>query len=195
MIRIFLLTGLLASTLAGYSQQTPTWKGKFEQLDQTLPTPNSYRTGSGAPGPSYWQQRADYVISAEVDDNTQLLTGSETITYYNNSPEALNYLWMQLDQNLFAENSLTQQTRTNAVRDSIPSKFFAMGIGINSKEYKGGYTIKSVTDATGKALAHTINYTMMRVDLPAPLKSGEKFIFNVSWSFTEKDRNEMEDRG
>lgn len=194
-MRIFLLAGVLFLALTGYAQQTPGWKGKFEQLDQTLPTPNSYRTGSGAPGPAYWQQRADYVINVEVDDNTQLLTGTETITYYNNSPEALSYLWMQLDQNLFADNSLTKQSQTNAVRDSIPSKFFAMGIGINSKEYKGGYNVKSVTDAAGKALAHTINYTMMRVDLPVPLKTGEKFVFNVSWSFTEKDRNEMEDRG
>ncbi len=62
------------------SAQTPAWKGKFEQLDQTLPTPNSYRTGSGAPGQNYWQNRADYVINVDVNDDTQLLTGSETIT-------------------------------------------------------------------------------------------------------------------
>ena len=74
------------------SAQSPAWKGKFEQLDQTLPTPNSYRNGSGAPGQNYWQQRADYVINVAVDDNTQLLTGSETITYYNNSPEPLTFL-------------------------------------------------------------------------------------------------------
>lgn len=196
MKRLLVLSCLLLVTVAGFAQQTPNWQGKFEQLDQTLPTPNSYRTGSGAPGPAYWQQRADYVINVEVDDNTQLLTGSETITYHNNSPESLNYLWMQLDQNLFADNSLTQQSRTGSVRDSIPSKFFAMNVGITSNDYKGGYTIKSVKDATGKALAHTINYTMMRIDLPAPLKTGEKFTFSVEWSFQEKDRNEMmQDRG
>lgn len=196
MKRLLVLSCLLLATVAGFAQQTPTWQGKFEQLDQTLPTPNSYRTGSGAPGPAYWQQRADYVINVEVDDNTQLLTGSETITYHNNSPESLNYLWMQLDQNLFADNSLTQQSRTGSVRDSIPSKFFAMNVGITSNDYKGGYTIKSVKDATGKALPHTINYTMMRIDLPAPLKTGEKFTFSVEWSFQEKDRNEMmQDRG
>lgn len=196
MKRLLVLSCLLLVTVAGFAQQTPNWQGKFEQLDQTLPTPNSYRTGSGAPGPAYWQQRADYVINVEVDDNTQMLTGSETITYHNNSPESLNYLWMQLDQNLFADNSLTQQSRTGSVRDSIPSKFFAMNVGITSNDYKGGYTIKSVKDATGKALPHTINYTMMRIDLPAPLKTGEKFTFSIEWSFKEKDRNEMmQDRG
>jgi len=71
------------------------WKGKFEQLDQMLPTPNEYRTGSGAPGPKYWQQKADYVINAELNDETQIITGSETITYFNNSPDALKYLWLQ----------------------------------------------------------------------------------------------------
>jgi hypothetical protein len=91
---------LCVSTALLAQQQTQGWKGKFEQLDQALPTPNSYRTGSGAPGPAYWQQRADYVINVEVDDNTQMLTGSETITYYNNSPEQLRYLWLQLDQNI-----------------------------------------------------------------------------------------------
>lgn len=196
MKRFIVLTCVLLITAAGFAQQTPNWQGKFEQLDQTLPTPNSYRTGSGAPGPGYWQQRADYIINVEVDDNTQLLTGSETITYFNNSPEALNYLWMQLDQNLFADNSLTQQSRTGTVRDSIPSKFFAMNVGITSNDYKGGYTIKAVKDAAGKPLSYLINYTMMRIDLPAPLKTGEKFTFSVDWSFKEKDRNEMmQDRG
>ncbi len=92
------VTATLLSTFVAFGQEG--WKGKFEQLGELLPTPNSYRTGSGAPGPNYWQQRADYVIHAEVDDNTQVLTGSETITYYNNSPEALKYLWLQLDQNI-----------------------------------------------------------------------------------------------
>src|SRR5688572_33479393 len=107
-----IFTFLLFAVALCASAQTPAWKGKFEQLDQALPTPNSYRTGSGAPGHNYWQQRADYVINVEVDDKTQVLTGSETITYHNNSPEKLSYLWLQLDQNLFAENSITNQSRT-----------------------------------------------------------------------------------
>jgi len=174
--------------------QNPTWQGKFEQLDQLLPTPNSYRTGSGAPGQNYWQQRADYVINVEVDDNTQILTASETITYHNNSPESLKYLWLQLDQNLFADNSLTDLSRTGSVRDSVPAKFF--GYNVNEDGYSGGYNIKSVKDAAGKALPYIINNTMMRIDLPSPLKTGEKFVFSVDWSFQEKDRNAvMMDRG
>ena len=100
------------------------WKGKFEQLGELLPTPNSYRTGSGAPGANYWQQRADYVINVEVNDKTHLLTGSETITYYNNAPEALKFLWLQLDQNLLADQSIMNQTNTGTVKDSIPAGFF-----------------------------------------------------------------------
>jgi hypothetical protein len=177
------------------SAQNPAWKGKFEQLDQTLPTPNSYRNGSGAPGQNYWQQRADYVINVEVDDKTQLLTGSETITYYNNSPEPLTFLWLQLDQNLLAENSIATQTKTGTVRDSVPAGFFTMMTGVNASNYKGGYTIKSVKDAAGKALPHVINNTMMRVDLPAPLKTGEKFVFSIDWSYTEYNRQEFNQRG
>jgi hypothetical protein len=114
----------LLFVVAGSAASAQQWKGKFEQLDELLPTPNSYRTGSGAPGESYWQQRADYTISAELDDATQTLTASETITYFNNSPDALSFLWLQLDQNLFAENSMTNVTRTGSVRDSIPASFF-----------------------------------------------------------------------
>jgi len=186
---------ILVALALSAAAQTPTWKGKFEQLDQALPTPNSYRTGSGAPGINYWQQRADYVINVEVDDNTQILTASETITYHNNSPEPLTYLWLQLDQNIFAEKNMTTETKTGAVRDSVPAGFFGMMTGAETVDYKGGYTIKSVKDAAGKALSHTINYTMMRVDLPAPLKTGEKFVFSVDWSYKEYNRQNFSGRG
>ena len=177
------------------SAQNQAWKGKFEQLGETLPTPNSYRTGSGAPGPNYWQQRADYVISVELDDNAQKLTGSETITYYNNAPEALSFLWLQLDQNLFAEQSITNQTKTGVIRDSIPASFFNTATGVTVSDYKGGYKIKSVKDVAGKNLPYIINHTMMRVDLPAPLKTGEKFSFSVEWSYTESNRQVYDGRG
>lgn len=183
---------LAAEALA---QQNPGWKGKFEQLDQALPTPNSYRTGSGAPGPNYWQQRADYVINAEVDDNTQVLTASETITYYNNAPEALSYLWLQLDQNIFADNSMTTKTETGGVQDSLSVLAFKYASGLTVSDYKGGYTIKAVKDVNGKALPYIINSTMMRVDLPASLKTGEKFTFAIDWSYKEYDRQVFNGRG
>src|SRR6186713_3054332 len=102
MKRVFTLC-LLGVALAGWAQEQQQWKGKFEQLDQMLPTPNEYRTGSGAPGPQYWQQKADYVMNIELNDDNQSISGSETITYHNNSPDVLKYLWLQLDQNLFAQ--------------------------------------------------------------------------------------------
>lgn len=185
---------MLGTTLNAQSQSKG-WQGKFEQLDKELPTPNSYRTGSGAPGINYWQQRADYEIDVEVNDETQVLTGFEKITYYNNAPEALSFLWLQLDQNLFADKSITALSTTGSVRDSIPAKYFAQNVGIHSNDYKGGYTISSVKDVSGNDLRYIINYTMMRIDLPAPLKTGEKFTFTVVWSFREKDRSEIDDRG
>ena len=119
-------------------------QGKIEQLGNVLPTPNSYRAGSGAPGEAYWQQRADYVIDVELNDETQVLTGRETITYHNNSPEALTYLWLQLDQNILEKNSITSQTKTGSVGDSLPTAFVAGRMGIVTDDYNGGYTIKSV---------------------------------------------------
>ncbi len=165
--------------------QQKDWQGKFEQLDQLLPTPNSYRSSSGAPGPAYWQQRADYVISVELNDETQSIAGSETITYYNNSPETLTYLWLQLDQNINDPNSMTRQTSGGSIRDSVPAKFLATTTG--AYDFKGGYQIKSVHDANDKPLSHTINFTMMRIDLPQPLKSGEKYTFKIDWSYNIND--------
>ncbi len=169
-----------------WAQEPAKWQGKFEQLGITLPTPNEYRTGSGAPGPKYWQQKADYVISVELNDDNQSITGSETITYHNNSPENLKYLWMQLDQNVIAQNSLKSQTRPSSLRDSIPTKFVAASLGLY--DFDGGYKIKSVKDASGNALPFTINQTMMRVDLPQVLAAGQKYSFQVEWSYNIGDR-------
>lgn len=174
------------STLTALAQEPVKWQGKFEQLGTMLPTPNEYRTGSGAPGPRYWQQKADYVINVELNDDNQSITGSETITYHNNSPETLRYLWMQLDQNVIAQNSLKSQTRTNALRDSIPAKFVAGSLDLY--DFDGGFKIKSVKDAGGVALPHTINQTMMRVDLPKPLAPGQTYTFSVEWSYNIGDR-------
>src|SRR5258706_8096049 len=170
------------------------WKGKFEQLGEMLPTPNTYRSSSGAPGPAYWQQRADYVIQAEVNDQHQVLTGAETITYYNHAPEPLPYLWLQLDQNLYAKGSMTSRTAMTSVRDSVPAYLFASQNGVT--DYQGGYTIASVKEAiTKKDLPYLINHTMMRIDLPQPLTTGEKFTFSIDWSFNINDRMVVEGRG
>lgn len=183
----------LVLTVTTHAQQQAKWQGKFEQLDQMLPTPNSYRSSSGAPGADYWQQRADYVINVELNDENQSITGSETITYYNNAPEDLKYLWLQLDQNLYSDGSMTRQTMGGAIRDSIPAKMIATTT--NSFDYKGGYNIKSVKDGADKVLPYLINYTMMRIDLPQPLKKGEKFTFKVDWSYNINDMMMVGGRG
>ncbi|MCB0487714.1 MAG: M1 family metallopeptidase [Cyclobacteriaceae bacterium] len=183
MIRILVLTTFCSLTFAGAYAQ---WQGKFEQLGQTLPTPNEYRTGSGSPGPEYWQQQADYIINAELNDDTQSITGSETVTYHNNSPEVLTYLWLQLDQNLFDSDSNTGKTRTTSIQDSITTKEIAGNLDLY--DFDGGYKIKSVTDASGNGLNHFINATMMRIDLPKQMNPGDNFTFKIDWAFNINDR-------
>ena len=184
----FLCSMILAVlTLGAFAQEQSQWKGKFEQLDQMLPTPNEYRTGSGAPGPKYWQQKADYDIAVELNDDNQSISGTETITYTNNSPDILKYLWLQLDQNLFAKDSNSPKTATSSVKDSVSTKAIAGQLGLF--DFDGGHKIKAVRDASGKTLPYIINKTMMRVDLPQPLKPGDKVSFGIDWSFNIVDRN------
>jgi hypothetical protein len=180
---LFLL--FIFSLDAAWAQESPQWKGKFEQLDQTLPTPNEYRTGSGAPGPKYWQQKADYIINIELNDDNQTITGSETITYTNNSPDVLKYLWLQVDQNILSEENSLKSTTTGALKDSAAAKTFAADLS----DFKAGFNIKGVKETSGKSLPHFVNNTMMRVDLPQPLKTGEKFSFSIEWSFNIVDRS------
>jgi hypothetical protein len=191
-MRIFIVLFVFTFLINASAQQK--WQGKFEQLDQALPTPNSYRTASGAPGPNYWQQRADYDIDVEINDETQQLTGKETITYYNNAPEVLRFLWLQLDQNNLASGNMTDKTETNRVLDSIPVKFFPMSP--DTYAYDGGFKITAVKDAvTGKQLPFVINYTMLRIDLPTPMKTGDKYSFIIEWNYNEKDRMKFGERG
>jgi hypothetical protein len=167
---------------------------KFEQLGVILPTPNEYRTASGAPGPKYWQQRCDYDIKCDLDEKNLKLTGSETITYYNNSPDILSYLWLQLDENQQSSvDNANYQSSSNMPRQSNDRTLERM------EETKGdngfGDKIKKMTDASGKSLSYTVNKTMMRVELPAPLKPGQKFIFNIDWSYKISDRLSRGGRG
>lgn len=167
---------------------------KFEQLGTTLPTPNEYRTASGAPGPKYWQQRADYNIKCELDEKALKLTGSENITYYNNSPDVLTYLWLQLDENEHSSvNNANYQNSSVMPRQASAQQIQNME---DAKDDNGfGDKITKLTDATGKSLNYVINKTMMRVDLPTPLKPGQKFIFNVDWYYKISDRMAQGGRG
>lgn len=183
MNKLLILFAFLVLTLPLSAQD---WKGKFEQLDQQLPTPNEYRSASGAPGAKYWQQQADYVINAELNDQNQSITGSEVITYHNNSTDVLSYLWLQLDQNINAKGNNTFKTTNNSVRDSIDTK--SMAATVDLYDFDGGFKIKSVKDASGKTLNYTVNQTMMRIDLPKALGAGQKMSFSVEWSFNINDR-------
>ncbi|WP_333818609.1 M1 family metallopeptidase [Ohtaekwangia sp.] len=181
-----LITVLLLSIFV-QAQEQKKWQGKFEQLDQLLPTPNEYRTGSGEPGSKYWQQRADYTIDAEIDEPTNTLKGKETITYYNNSPETLKYLWLQLDQNINKKGNEDFGNYFGPVRDSLST--LHMQYLTRAIEFEGGYSIQSVTDKAGKNLPITINNTMMRIDLPVAIKTGESYTFNVAWMYPITDRS------
>ncbi len=186
-MRCIILIMSLTSLQIAWAQDTKQWQGKFEQLDQALPTPNEYRTGSGSPGPKYWQQKADYVINAALNDDNQTITGSETITYHNNSPDHLNYLWLQVDQNIFAKGNNTTKTANTSVKDSSTVK--AAAATFDLYDFDGGFKIKYVKDAMGKDLSYIVNQTMMRIDLPTPLKSGDKINFSVDWYFNVLDRS------
>jgi hypothetical protein len=181
----FFLIFLNLIAIGAYAQEEPKWEGKFEQLGQTLPTPNEYRTGSGAPGPKYWQQKADYVINVELNESNSSIAGTETITYSNNSPDVLKYLWLQVDQNILAEENSLASTDTGVLKDSADARSYAADVS----DFKAGFDIKAVKDTNGKPLVYTVNNTMMRVDLPQPLRSGEKISFNIDWSFNVVDRS------
>lgn len=170
------------------------WQGKFEQLGTTLPTPNEYRNAAGAPGVNYWQQKADYVIDVTIDENTLKLTGEEKITYTNNSPDQLDYLWIQLDQNVRQKNSLGSQVRTRTLNESISAKSM-MSYTNDYNGYDGGFKIESVKDENGNNLPHTIVETMMRIDIPKPLASGGSYTFSIDWWYNMYDRMLVDGRG
>lgn len=142
-----------------------------------MPTPTRVRGASGAPGPGYWQQRADYVIQAKLDTGTQIITGSERIHYANHSPDSLAFVWVQIEQNIFAKNSITYLLNQ-------PPLHFAGGavFDFTGKGFVGGITIDRFT-AGGKTLPRTEYGTMMRVELAGPLAPGGAIDFDVAWHF------------
>ena len=165
---------------------------KFEQLGTILPTPNEYRTASGAPGNKYWQQRADYDIKCTLDEKNLTLFGNEKVTYFNNSPDILRYIWLQLDEN--EHNNFNNANYQESSRiPKYPNVDFIEQKLNNNVDNGKGVKIKSLTDMLNNKLSYTINKTMMRVELPTPLKPGQQFVFNVSWSYKITDR--LVDRG
>jgi len=152
---------------------------KFSQMYDLLATPNMFRTASGAPGPAYYQQQADYKIDVELDDKNSKLSGSETITYTNNSPDSLEYLWVQLDQNQARAN--TQSTLAESDKISQVLALDGFSTKYLKKDLERGFNIEQVKDVKGSPMSYTINETMMRINLTSPLKPGEKISFSIKW--------------
>ncbi len=175
---------LFVSSTIFAQEQKPVKKGhtnisKFRQLKQELATPNMFRTASGAPGPSYYQQQADYKMDIVLDDKNQKLSGEETITYYNNSPDVLTYLWVQLDQNIRAPNSKTPDIQGGDPSFGYKAKQYVEDF--MGKPFQGGFHIEYVKDINGNDLKHTINRTMMRIDIPTPMQPNTSYSFKIKW--------------
>lgn len=188
MKRTFQFVAFLCCMSMGFAQAQETPKtnktdernpDKFKQMYDLLATPNMYRTASGAPGPEYYQQQADYKIDVELDDKNQRLYGSETITYTNNAKEALDYLWVQLDQNEKARNSNSPLVENSKTDPAISAQTFSRKY--LEEDFDGGFRIEYVKDAQGNPMKYTINQTMMRIELPKLLQHKEKITFSIKW--------------
>ncbi|NHZ98241.1 M1 family metallopeptidase [Massilia sp. CCM 8734] len=181
--------------IAGIAPAAEPFDDKFRQLEEVLPTPNTIRNAAGAPGHAYWQQRADYTIRARLDENKRSISATETVTYHNNSPDTLSYLWVQLDQNIFKSDSDARMSATVASReawakarsDEDGMRFEGMRSILENPGFDGGFAIGAVKGADGKPLRYTINKTMMRIDLPQPMKPGARLSFNIDFSFNISD--------
>lgn len=187
MRHIYLLGLLFCCGLTAIQAQNRAHSEKFEQLKEEWRSPNVYRAASGAPGHEYWQQRADYDIAITLDDQNRSISGTETITYTNNSPDVLTYLWVQLDQNVRAQDSNTPKVETSRMRE-VMQYWSWRNILEQVPNFDGGFKIDYVRQDNGVDLSYTINKTMMVIDLPKPLKPGETFAFSTAWSYKINNR-------
>ncbi len=195
-LSVILISGGISAQDQNQDQTKPktghTNTNKFRELDSEFATPNIYRTASGAPGPNYYQQQADYKMDIVLDDKNTKLSGNETITYTNNSPDELKYLWVQLDQNMRAKDSKTPLAESDAFAPvAFPDKFVE---NYFKDPFDGGFNIQEVTDSNGVPLKYMINRTMMRIDLPKPMKSGDKYSFSLKWWYNINDHVPKRDR-
>ncbi|MFP5471613.1 MAG: M1 family metallopeptidase [Bacteroidia bacterium] len=187
MIKHLLFSTTILSFFVGFSQvENPenVDKNKFRQMYQEYATPNVYRTAGGAPGHGYYQQKADYVMNIVLDDAKQTITGEETITYYNNSPDKLEYLWLQLDQNQSARDSDSKLIHTGKLSDRMSFEQLER----MHNDFDGGFKITSITDVAGKSMKCVVNKTMMRIDLATPLAAKGKITFKIKWWYNINDR-------
>ena len=182
---LLIISALFTITIV--QSQTKPWQGKFEPIDNMIAPPNTYRTASGAPGKAYWQQRANYKIKVTIDEATNTLTGKETITYFNNSPDDLSYLWIQLEQNVNKKENEDFGSINNRVKDSMTTR--QMQFLTRTIDFPAGYSIKYVKDGNGNDFKTMVNNTMMKVKLNTGLKSGESTTLSIAWSYPITDRS------
>ncbi|MDX1463185.1 MAG: M1 family peptidase, partial [Marinirhabdus sp.] len=189
LIAVFLFTGMSFAQEADAEKEARKPghynNNRFKQLYEEFSTPNMYRSPNGAPGPEYYQQQADYVMNIVLDDRASRIYGTETITYTNNSPDPLEYLWVQLDQNVRAKDSKSPLIESSGatpaeMTSSFVSKYMDAG-------FDGGFKIDYVKDKSGKPLPHTVNRTMMRVEMPEHLETGDSFTFSIKWWYNIPD--------
>lgn len=201
MRKFILVTVLSALPILTFSQQkvdyqtTKGHKGEsaFTQMYDLLPTPNQFRTASGAPGPAYYQQQADYVMDLNLDTENDILYGEETITYTNNSPDMLEYLWLQLDQNTRKKDApIHDVNQRSSPEEPVDANDFAKQF--MQDKFDGGYIIYHVKDSHNKDLVYYVNETMMRIIPPKPLQPKEKFVFKIKWSYNIPNYFEVGDR-
>jgi len=185
---LFLLFFATISNFAQEAKESPKTKelghedkNKFRQMYDLLATPNMYRTASGAPGPEYYQQQADYKMDIELDDKNTKIYGTETINYTNNAKESLEYLWIQLDQNIAAKTSKTPLVENAKIDPAISAAGFSRKY--LEEKFDGGFKIDYVKDAKGNSISYTVNETMMRINLAKPLAHGEKIALNIKWNY------------
>jgi hypothetical protein len=183
---------LLLWSISAFAQATSNHGHKFEQITDLLPDPNNYRNIDGAPGPQYWQQRCDYDIECTLDVQNLRLNGSENISYYNQSPQTLRYLWLQLDENQHAVGTDNQVFDPTSINSTM-SEGQMLGLNPAQGKDKFGCKIQEVVDANGKALKYTINQTMMRIELPEALKPDGTFSFRIKWHYYLVDRIALEE--
>ncbi len=187
-IGFLLLSFVFMPQFNAQTKQGHTNENKFRQMYDLLATPNEQHNATGAPGKGYTQQKVDYVIDVTLDDDKKQITGAETITYHNNSPDKLEFLWVQLDQNMRAKDSKTPDINPIKIPEKLSKTRFEKTF--ENEPFDGGFNIMSVTNVDGSPLSYTINQTMMRINLLKPLASGEKFKFNINWWYNINNHRE-----
>lgn len=157
------------------------YEDAFRQFEgEDWPSPNVYRAATGEPGPQYWQQKVDYDVDVTLDEANRSLTGRQRITYHNNSPHTLTYVWLLLDQNGFKRNSMDRVT--NTTNDSGTYGMFDLVQVVVGEQWEGGFNDLTVADARGRPLNFLVNDALMRIDLPQPLRPGERFTFDMGFT-------------